>query len=176
MGEALNYERSEDKNKLFDFSDASFATGYGRKSFNGGCIVHCKTAVMWKAKRQRTVAHSAAQSETIALTTTERLLTWGKNLIEEIGLIRINLPMIIFMDNDASRTSGSGESNRETTRDLDVKHYAITEKVLKGDIKLLRIDTASNTADVLTKALPKTAHQLHTIGLGLVNFSAKGEV
>jgi hypothetical protein len=114
------------------------------------------------------VTVSAAQAETVALSTTVRLVKWALHLIEEIGIARMSLPVTIFLDNDATRHTISGTASQGCTRDLEVKHYANEEAVTKGTISLHRISTKENTADVLTKSLPRTAHQTHTIGLGLV--------
>lgn len=85
----LVFERSPDFKKMYAFSDASFARAIGGKSFTGSVVIVCRTAALWRCKKQSTVAQSAMQSEIIALNSTSRLMQWATNLIEEIKLTRM---------------------------------------------------------------------------------------
>lgn len=84
-------------------------------------------------------------------------------------MLKIWEPTVIFLDNDSTRLSSGGLASGEAVRDLNVKHYAILEHVRKGRILLKRVDTKENTADLLTKSLPRITHESHVTGLGLEN-------
>ena len=55
----------------------------------------------------------------------------------------------------------------DRTKHIDIKHNFIREAVERGGILLERVPSKENTADILTKSLPKDAHRDHCKNLGL---------
>jgi hypothetical protein len=58
----FTFEKAEDWMYMYGFLDASYATAERRKSYTGSVIMHCRTAVVWKSKKQKIVTLSAAQA------------------------------------------------------------------------------------------------------------------
>ena len=50
---------------------------------------------------------------------------------------------------------------------IDVDYYYVKEQVQRGRITLIHCPTEKMTADILTKALGKTLHDRHCLGLGM---------
>ena len=42
----------------------------------------------------------------------------------------------------------------DRTKHIDIRHHYIREVVARGDVKVVKISTHDNTADMLTKPLP----------------------
>ena len=56
------------------------------------------------------------------------------------------------------------------TKHIDIKLYFIRHEVLKSDVKMVKIHTDENLADILTKVVPvaKFKQSLYLVGLSVV--------
>ena len=65
---------------------------------------------------------------------------------------------------------GKNPTHHEKTKHIDIKLYFIRHKVLKGDVKMVKIHTDENHADILTKAVlvAKFKQSLDLVGLSVV--------
>jgi hypothetical protein len=70
-------------------------------------------------------------------------------------------------DNNSAMVLANDQSLHDRTKHIDIRYHHIRDGVEKKKIKLLRVATADNTADTLTKALPYPAFVRHRLSLGI---------
>ena len=60
------------------------------------------------------------------------------------------------------------------TKHIDISCHFVRDHVQKGTLDVIYVNTDENTADILTKGLPRDKHDKHTISLGVL--SSRGGV
>jgi len=86
-------------------------------------------------------------------------ITWLQNLLLDLG-IQPKLSAVLFCDNQSALHIAKNPVFHERTKHLDVDCHIVREKFKTGDIRLQKVSSGDQLADMLTK--PVTKHMLHT--------------
>ena len=73
--------------------------------------------------------------------------------------IPIPAPIKVYCDNKAAISIAHNPVLHDRTKHVEVDKHFIKEKIDSGVICMSYIPTASQTADILTKGLPKVQHE-----------------
>lgn len=135
--------------------------GEGARSSHGYITYFLDCPISWTSKRQTCVASSTCHAEYMAMGSACRDAMWLRNLIEDMtgeGNI-VNM----HCNNTSAIHVASNNSSNKRTRHTDREFYYINEQIYWGRVFLHWIDTKSQQADILTKAL---GPNLHIQGVG----------
>jgi hypothetical protein len=123
-----------------------------RKSITGYVIFASVSAISWKSKSQPCVTLSSTEAEYVALNETVREV---KFIIQLLKTIRIEAerPAKVYVDNVGSIFLSKNKTNRERTKQTDLKYHFIREQIQNGLIDVKFVRTSENHADVFTKNL-----------------------
>ncbi|GJV89059.1 ribonuclease H-like domain-containing protein [Tanacetum coccineum] len=125
---------------LHAFSDADWAKSpKTRKSVSGFCLYLCNNLVSWKSKKQATISRSSAESEYRCLASTTCETIWVIKVPKDLGV----------------------EGNPvfyEKTKHFEIDLHLVREKVSDAVIKVLKVASTSNVADVFSKGLSVAQH------------------
>jgi hypothetical protein len=146
--------------------DASHLQGDDCKSITGYIIQVGGSTIIWKTKQQNIVAQSSAESEYIALSEAMMDLKWVMRVYGELGHV-LKKPVIIKEDNTAVIQILEGGKNPKMTKHLGKKYHLVKQDVLNKLVKLEYVDTNSQRADILTKAVSKEKLSRGLEGLGI---------
>ena len=114
----------------------------------------CGSVVSWKATLQPTVTLSTTEAEYMALTEAAKDEIWLKGLVSDLGLH--NDHAIVYCDNLGAICIAKDQVHHDRTKHIDVRyHFLRTEK----RIKVKKIGTADNPADMFTKPVPQSKFQ-----------------
>jgi hypothetical protein len=143
------------KLKIECYTDANFmGDPVDGKSTGGfvvllnGCVVH------WVSKKQVAVARSTFSAEYVAMAQgiDEALALF--ELLKEMSF-EVEEPVCIWGDNDANNNVLENKKAHQPTRAVDNAYHYIRDVAMKRRIvKVQRVDTKENVADIFTKALP----------------------
>jgi hypothetical protein len=154
---------------LKGFVDSDFAgCEDSRRSTSGWVFTLAGGPVSWNAQRQKTVATSTLDAEHIAGAEAAKEAVWIRNFINDLRIPGIQVGSVpLYIDcNSALRLTHNPEFHSKS-KHIDVKHHFIREKVEEGKINTMRVNTRDNLADILTKPLPREAHESLIWRLGL---------
>ena len=87
--------------------------------------------IVWKSKKQPTVARSSCEAEYVALADTIAEALWVKMTLEEMNIIRKE-PIKIFIDNQAAKNIAENPVNHERTKHIDIQYHFIRQVVSSG--------------------------------------------
>jgi hypothetical protein len=162
--------------KISMFCDAAFNVHEDRKSQSGYVIFlnNDSSPILFKSKKQTSLAQSSTEAEIIALFEGVRHLMLLVNLLEELG-IKVNKPIPVWEDNMAViELISSDKILKGNARFIDRKYFATRNNVQNGDIALHYVDTSVQVADCLTKAISgQRFHMFKRILLGTQQNSAE---
>jgi len=162
----ITYKKSENHINLVGYSDASFANNDDRTSVSGYTFISNGGAITWGSKKQSVVSLSTTEAEYICLSDAAREVTWLRNLYKEIGFEEKE-PTLIYGDNEGALAIARNPQYHKRTKQFDIKNHYVRDQLKTGKITLKYLRTAEMTADIFTKALPKSEHQKHMSKLGL---------
>jgi len=172
---SLIYHRTQNSG-LVGFTDSDFAGDLDdRKSTSGYVFTLAGGPVSWKSKKQSLVSLSSTEAEYVGCSEAAREAIWLRRLYHEITNDRLKstTPAIQLLLSDSQGAISLAQAPRfsDRTKHIDIKYHFVRDSCANGLVRLGFISTAEMTADVMTKALPRDAHQKHIGGMGLTELS-----
>lgn len=145
--------------KSYVDSDHASDTSH-RRSISG---FHCQLAggvVLYKSQVQSIVAQSSTEAEFIAASEAGKSILYLRTIMKEIGLEQ-HEASILYEDNQGALLMAQAGQPTKQTKHIEIKHYALQSWVQRDLLTFQRIATSDNSADVLTKATPRTLFYRH---------------
>jgi hypothetical protein len=143
--------KGEDEYYLEAYTDSDFASEEDRKSITGYVIYAQGGPVVWKSKKQPTIAQSSCEAEYVALSETIKELLWISMALKELG-VKQSRPMKVYIDNQAAKKLAENAINQERTKHIDIRYHWIRQVVASKRVELYYTNTKQNVSDLLTKA------------------------
>ena len=158
--------------KLIGFSDSDFAGNYpdSNKSTCGYVFMLAGGAIAWKTMKQTLVTTSTMQAEFIAVYEAVCEGVWIRNFLMQTKILShiVAEALEVYCDNEAAVFFCKNSKRSNNSKHIDLKYYSVREKVKRGELTVLSIDTNSQLADPFTKALSVAAFQKHTESIGVL--------
>jgi hypothetical protein len=109
--------------------------------------------ISWKSKLQKTISLSTAEAEYYSASTATTEGIWLRDTVRALGFARQG-PTPLYEDNTACIEWGNNViGGRERAKHIDIRKHFAHEVIQNGHIRLVRVDTANQLADVFTKSL-----------------------
>ena len=118
---------------------------------------------------------STCEAEYVAGYKATQEIIWIQNMINDLrikGLEATSTPLLI--DNNAALKLTRNPELHDRTKHIELKYHFLREMTLSGRINTQRVSTKDNLADLLTKPLPRDAHENLVNGLGMDKSSCIG--
>jgi len=144
-------------------------------SRTGYIITYCNCPIHWVSKLQTEIALNTTESEYIVLSMATRDLLPLLHLLQEIhqfGIVHLplnnpynttRLPTLaatqIFEDNESCIILATSEATRQRTKHIALKYHHFRDQVRQGFVRIVKVDTNYNLADILTKPLTRYKHE-----------------
>lgn len=158
------------KQVLIGYADSGYLSDAATfKSQTGYCFLLNGSVVSWKSQKQSTVATSSNHAELIALHEATKEAVWLRQVLKFLSsTFQLDLsPTVIYEDNAAAlKQVESGYIKTDRTKHMNPKLW-YTREVNGSEVKIMKISSEDNTADIFTKALPKALHWKHMAALGM---------
>ena len=140
---------------IVGFSDANGMSSPDQHAISGYVFLINGGAVSWSSKRQELVTLSTTEAEYVALTHATKEALWLQNLLSELFRDLKTHPFPLHSDNMSAIALAKDDKYHARTKHIDIRFHFIRYTIEEGKIKLIFCPTASMTADILTKALPR---------------------
>jgi len=145
--------------KIAGYSDSDFAGNLDRRrSLTGYAFTLSGSVISWKATLQSTVALSTMKAEYIAVTEAVKETFWLRSLVKDLGLHQ-GVTTVSY-DSQSAIHLTKHHMHHERIKHIDVRYRFIREI---GVIKIKKIGTADNPADMMTKPIPSQVQVLSRI-------------
>ncbi|KAL6311476.1 hypothetical protein AAG906_012064 [Vitis piasezkii] len=167
-GRGLYFKKTSSR-EVEVFTDADWARSLtNRRSTTGYCSYVWGNLVTWRSKKQSVVARSSAEAEFRAMAHGICEGMWLQRILKELGIIS-NSTMIVLCDNKATISIAKNPVQHDKTKHVEIDRHFIKEKLEGGTIRLMYIPSSRQTADILTKALPKATYENMKSKLGMLD-------
>ncbi|CAL9006703.1 unnamed protein product [Prunus brigantina] len=146
--------------RLSAYSDADWSgCPDSRRSTTGYVITLGTNLISWCSKKQPTVSRSSTESEYRALSHACAETNWLCSLLHELG-VRLRFPVQLFCDNLSTTYLAANPVFHARTRHIELDYHFVREKMALGSHQVCFIPSVDQPADLFTKALHKSRHQL----------------
>ena len=139
------------------------------KSTTGYVFFAGDGAITWSSKKQITKALSSTEAEYVALSEAAREACWLRHLYGELGLFDEAMPTLIRGDNEGAIAMTKNPMYHQHSKHIDLHVHWIQDLVQDNILTIESCRDPDQTADVLTKALPRPKHQKHVSEMGLTS-------
>ncbi|GJS80385.1 hypothetical protein Tco_0730266 [Tanacetum coccineum] len=154
--------------QLEAYSDSDYAGSHGdRKSTTGGCQFLGRRLISWQCKKQTIVATSSTEAEYVAAASCCAQVLWIQNQLLDYGFNFMNTK--IFIDNQSTICIVKNPVFHQRTKHIEIRHHFIRDANEKNLIQVLKIHTADNVADLLTKAFDGPRFKYLVVHIGMVD-------
>jgi hypothetical protein len=157
---------NRDTNLFQGYADATYTNSDDYKSTSGYVFTAAGGAITWMSKKQSVITHSSTEAEYITLSEAGREACWLRSLYQELGFPQ-EKPSLIKGDNEGSIAMARNPQFHKKSKHIAIKWHWICDMVEGGELKIGSCRDPEQTADVLTKALPRPKHKKHTGEMGL---------
>ena len=154
------------ENLFHGYADAAYANTDDYKSTSGYVFQMGGGAITWRSKKQTTIALSSTEAEYVALSEAGREACWLRSLFEELGENQ-SLPTLIKGDNDGSIAMACNPQFHKRSKHIATRWHWVHDMVENKTIEIESCHDPEQTADILTKALPRPKHLRHVAEMGL---------
>jgi hypothetical protein len=163
----ITYKSVPESNPTFlGYADAAFKNRDDDKSTSGYAFIAAGGAITWRSAKQTVTATSTTEAEYIAFWEAGKEVSWLRNLYQQLGETQ-HAPSIIKQDNEGTVAIAKNPIFHKRTKHIDSRYHWVREKVQEKRFDAEICTDWDQTADVLTKALPRQKHEKHTQELGL---------
>ncbi|CAJ2658603.1 unnamed protein product [Trifolium pratense] len=162
VGSGLLFPRNSDV-QVLRFSNADWGGCLDtRRSISGYCFFIEHSLISWKSKKQSTVSCSSAEAEYRALAAATRELQWISFLLKDLAQSCAR-QAVLYYDSQSAMHVAANPVFHQRTKHLDINCHIVRLKIQEGLRRLLPVPSASQVADIFTKAShPRPFHALVT--------------
>jgi len=166
----LNYTRSNHGNPI-GFTDSDWAGDTSDSKSTAGYLFMIGDAVFsWYSKKQGHVSTSTADAEYTALFRGGEQAFWLRQLYQQIGL-PFSAPLKLYCDNKSAIAIAKNQGTHSKSKAIRIEFHAVRDRINRHEIEVEYVRSKDNTADILTKSLPRDLFFAHRNSLGLTNVS-----
>lgn len=141
--------------KIQAFCDSDWAgCSDTRRSTVGYLVMIAGGPVTWKSTLKKTLALSSCEAEFMALSEVAREILWLIRFLDEIG-VAYHTPEI-YCDSQSAIYWSEDPVQHQRNKHIELKYYFIRDMVGKQLVKVFKINTLYNVADMLTKPATRT--------------------
>ena len=154
---------------LTGFSDSDLANCPDTScSIAGYCFRLGSGTISWCSKKQDNPVDSVCYAEYTALHGASKEAVFLQQLLQGLKLLPKQCsPTPLYCDNDAAVHIVEDSVLHSNTKHFWVKLHYVHDQVRMGKLKILRVPSTDNVANILTKSLNRTAFDCLRLSLGL---------
>ncbi|GJX90903.1 retrovirus-related pol polyprotein from transposon TNT 1-94 [Tanacetum coccineum] len=122
-----------------------------RSSITGYVFTLAKAPITWKSTLQSTTALSTTKAEYMAMTKVVKEAIWLQGLLGELGISQKFVTM--HSDSQSAINLAKNQVYHARTKHINVRYHFIREILEEGGVRIQKIHTSKNPADMLTKVV-----------------------
>jgi hypothetical protein len=123
------------------------------------------TTVSWISKLQKVVSLSTIEAEYVAATEASKEMIWLQRFMEELGKKQENRRL--YCDSESSIHLEKNSTFHSNTKNIQLRYHFIRSILEDGHLKLEKIHTSQNPADMLTKGVTREKLSSCSVSVGL---------
>src|SRR6266850_4291524 len=154
-------------NVFHGHADAAFGgNSDDRKSVAGYVFITGNGAITWRSRKQTVITLSTTEAEYVALLEASCEICWLRSLHLELGF-KQEKPTLLWGDNEGTVVMTKDPQFHQRSKHINIKYQAIRDWVANGIVHIESCCDQDQTADIMTKPLPRAKHKKHVSEMGI---------
>ncbi|KAM2377376.1 hypothetical protein ACFX1X_043992 [Malus domestica] len=151
------------------YTDADFQSEVDDTSSNSRYVFTLNgKAVSWKSKKQDVIADSTTEAEYVAVAEAGKEAFWMKKFITILGVVpTITSPVTLYCDNSGAIAQAKEPKAHQKNKHFDRRFNIIRRYAVEGKVNILKVASADNVADPLTKPMSQIQLDRHMEKMGI---------
>ncbi|KAM1543967.1 hypothetical protein PS2_013233 [Malus domestica] len=151
------------------YTDVDFQSDVHDRSSNSGYVFTLNGgAVSWKSKKQDVIADSTIEAEYVAAAEAGKEAFWVMKFITELGVVpTITSPVTLYYDNSGAIAQAKEPRAHQKNKYFDRRFNIIRRYAAEGKVNILKVASADNVADPLTKPMSQIQLDRHMEKMGI---------
>ena len=109
----------------------------------------------WNTHNKHFIIASQGIFPSIVASEAAKEAVWMRNFLMDLGVVQgSSNPLDVYCDNNGSIAQAKEPRQHQKNKHILMRYHLIHQFVDQGDIKLCKVHTDANIADLLTKPLP----------------------
>jgi Reverse transcriptase (RNA-dependent DNA polymerase)/Integrase core domain/gag-polypeptide of LTR copia-type/GAG-pre-integrase domain len=155
-------------NGLYGYSDSSWANDPDDlHSTSGYVFLLADAAISWCSRKQKTTAQSTCEAEYMELADAGNQAMWYRMFLEELGY-DVRDPILLHEDNKGAFDLSLNPVTGRKSKHIPIKYHVIRDYIENNQVEIIKVPTADQLADGLTKPLAHAPLSHFVSGLGLI--------
>lgn len=163
---ALVFTKSNVNPFLEGYSDADWASDLDRKSYTGYVFKYGGNSVSWGSYKQSCISLSSTEAEYISLSEASREAVFLQALLKEFLMLQ-TCKIVLYCDNQSAMQLAVNKVHHKRSKHIEVRYHYVRDMIDRFNVEVSYIPTNEMVADVFTKPLGCTKHELFTSQLGV---------
>ncbi|GKA24628.1 ribonuclease H-like domain-containing protein [Tanacetum coccineum] len=113
-----------------------------RKLVTRYCVFLNNSLVSWKSKKQNTLSKSSTEAEYRAFASVTSEVIWILKILKDLNIENL-LPISLHCDSNSAIKIAANPVFHERTKHLEIDLHFVRERVLKGVVKNIKVDSAN---------------------------------
>jgi hypothetical protein len=136
-----------------------------RRSTTGYVFTVGGTTISWISKLQKVVSLSTMEAEYVVATEASKEMIWLQRFMEELGKKQENSRL--YCDSESVIHLAKNSTFHSKTKHIQLRYHFIRSILEDGHLKLEKIHTSQNPADMLTKVVTREKLSSCSVSVGL---------
>ncbi len=151
------------------YTDIDLAGQHETRQSTSGYLLYLNgVLVHWHGRTECLIIQSTAAGEYIAMSRGHAAYKLIKTILQFYG--NTSPTAHLFTDNQAAEHIATRPTMNEHSRSIDIRHHAVRQDYISGEVQIGEVKTTSNPSDILTKFLPAPTHMTHASSLNISKF------
>ena len=161
LGLLFKYGADPECASLRAYADADWANDpIQRKSTTGYIVFFNGAPVSWHSGLQGTISLSSCEAEYVALSECCREVDYLRSILDFVQH-PADGPTEVFEDNQGTIDLASNPVHHKRTKHVEVKYHYVRDAQDKGRVRVVKVHTTLNHADIMTKATDQKTFTRH---------------
>ena len=135
------------------FADADWANSLTTHSTTGNLFLYNGTPISWRSKLQKTIALSTAEAEYYSASRAAVEVIYLRQLLSAMEFTPAGYTPVYEDTTACIEWSNNISGGRERAEHIDIRKHFAHEAMQHGYLRLLRVSTTQQLADIFTKSI-----------------------